>query len=177
MPPALSLATFLASAKSCMELPVALWLISNPHCVALVFCCSQAFLHVIAPEPARVWGTGLQQPTWTFLCCCLRLRERRRCVIILLCGTSGSGKSTLASILVRPLVKRCYILECIWPAVQLRCITSQSISILWIPCSVIVLTMSLSCPSVGSLHPESKAVWYPHPVPFATLVLSTLSAC
>lgn len=29
-----------------------------------------------------------------------RLRERRRCVIVLLCGTSGSGKSTLASILV-----------------------------------------------------------------------------
>jgi adenylylsulfate kinase-like enzyme len=28
------------------------------------------------------------------------LRERRRCVVVLLCGTSGSGKSTLASILV-----------------------------------------------------------------------------
>lgn len=27
------------------------------------------------------------------------LRERRRCVVVLLCGTSGSGKSTLASIL------------------------------------------------------------------------------
>jgi hypothetical protein len=29
-----------------------------------------------------------------------RLKERRRCVIVLLCGTSGSGKSTLASVLV-----------------------------------------------------------------------------
>jgi hypothetical protein len=32
---------------------------------------------------------------------CCSLRERRRCVVVLLCGTSGSGKSTLASILVR----------------------------------------------------------------------------
>ncbi len=28
------------------------------------------------------------------------LKERRRAVLVLLCGTSGSGKSTLASILV-----------------------------------------------------------------------------
>jgi 2-phosphoglycerate kinase len=36
------------------------------------------------------------------LLCCIwcRLREWRRCIIVLLCGTSGSGKSTLASILV-----------------------------------------------------------------------------
>ncbi|GFH18738.1 uncharacterized protein HaLaN_15590, partial [Haematococcus lacustris] len=27
------------------------------------------------------------------------LVERRRCMVVLLCGTSGSGKSTLASIL------------------------------------------------------------------------------
>ncbi len=32
-----------------------------------------------------------------------RLRERRRCVIVLLCGTSGSGKSTLAAILANRL--------------------------------------------------------------------------
>lgn len=32
--------------------------------------------------------------------CMYSLRERRRCVVVLLCGTSGSGKSTLASILV-----------------------------------------------------------------------------
>ncbi|WIA21771.1 hypothetical protein OEZ85_000930 [Tetradesmus obliquus] len=31
------------------------------------------------------------------------LRERRRCVVVLLCGTSGSGKSTLASILANRL--------------------------------------------------------------------------
>eukprot|EP00775_Hariotina_reticulata_P003342 gene3342-3618_t len=31
------------------------------------------------------------------------LRERRRCIIVLLCGTSGSGKSTLASILANRL--------------------------------------------------------------------------
>lgn len=41
----------------------------------------------------------------TSTCCCAcvcyrSLRERRRCVVVLLCGTSGSGKSTLASILV-----------------------------------------------------------------------------
>lgn len=40
------------------------------------------------------------------------LRERRRCVVVLLCGTSGSGKSTLASLLVRLLRSLAVSLRC-----------------------------------------------------------------
>jgi hypothetical protein len=47
---------------------------------------------LLFPHAASVHASGASH--------CCSLRERRRCVAVLLCGTSGSGKSTLASILV-----------------------------------------------------------------------------
>lgn len=46
------------------------------------------------------------------------LRERRRCVVVLLCGTSGSGKSTLASILVR--AQNCVLCSSMFSKPQLQ---------------------------------------------------------
>jgi pantothenate kinase-related protein Tda10 len=67
-------------------------------------------VHALKRDPIQ--GQPRQRSTTLLLLCvcvyvCVwprtrcSLRERRRCVVVLLCGTSGSGKSTLASILVR----------------------------------------------------------------------------
>ncbi len=112
---------------------------TNP-CSSSDYACFCMLCTCNKPADATITCIGLytshavtQSPTHSTTCTTCRLKEKRRCVIVLLCGTSGSGKSTLASVLVSD---SCLLaswhewhpLRCIMPMpVQPPCVTLPAV--------------------------------------------------